>query len=77
MDIDQLTSIACRVLFAGAFGLLALAVLERIAFAFDYTILDGAFTGGRLFEAAGVLMVFVIALVLRQIREAVSQRSTG
>ena len=69
MNMDQLTSIASRVLFAGASLLLGIAVLERIAGSFGYTFLRGVFTGGRLLEMSATIVIFLIALLLRQIRE--------
>ena len=39
MDLDRLTSLACRAFFALGFALLALYGAERLAFAFGYTIL--------------------------------------
>ena len=77
MNIDQLSSILCRVFFVGAFGLLALALLERLVFTFGYTIMRGALTGGRLLEIAGIALVFVIALLLRQIRDDQRSSSAG
>jgi hypothetical protein len=77
MDIDRVISVVCRILFAGGFVLLALAVLERLCFAFGYTILRGVFTGGRLLEIAAIILVFVIALLLRQIREELKGTTTG
>ncbi len=58
-----------RAFFAIAFLLLVYAIAERIAYAFGYTITGGMFTGGRLFEIAALLLVFVITLILREIRE--------
>lgn len=77
MGIDQLSSLVCRVFFVGAFGLLGLALLERAAFTFGYTIMRGAFSGGRLLEIAGIALVFVIALLLRQIREDLRSRAAS
>jgi hypothetical protein len=74
MNIDMLSSVVCRVFFIGASLLLALGVLERVAFVFDYTITRGSITGGRLLEIAAVAVIFVIAILLRQIREAVTER---
>ena len=76
MNVDRLSGIVSRLLFAGAFLLLALAVLERISYEFGYTILRGTFTGGRLLEIAAVILIFVIALLLRQIREALKGATT-
>ncbi len=77
MNIDQVISVVCRILFAGSFVLLALGALERLSFAFGYTVFRGIFTGGRLIEIAAVILVFVIALLLRQIREGLKGTTTS
>ena len=69
MDVDNLNSIVSRLFFFGAFFLLVLAVLERIALSLGGSLLRGSFEPGRLLEYAVILLVFVIALLLRQIRE--------
>jgi hypothetical protein len=51
-----------------AFALLALAVCEALANNFGYTITRGAYTAGRLLEFAAVFLLFVVTLLLRQIR---------
>ena len=68
MSLEKLVSLASRLFFLGAFVLLGLAVIERIANASGYTILR-AYSGGRLLEIAVVLLVFVIAVQLREMRE--------
>ena len=75
MSLDQLSSIVARVLFALALLLLVLAILERFAFTFGYTIVGSIVTGGRLLEIAATFAVFVIVLLLRQIREALRQEA--
>lgn len=72
MNIDRLSSLVSRVFFGAAFILLALAVAERTALAFGYTITGGT-PGGRLLEIAVSSLVFVIALLLRQIRQELKQ----
>jgi len=69
MSFDKLISIASRVFFVGAFLLLGLAILEGVVNLFGYTVLRGTYTAGRLLEIAGILLVFLIALLLRQVRE--------
>lgn len=69
MSIDSLSSLVSRLFFILAFVLLGLAVVERIVNYFGYTISGRAYPGGRLLEFAAIFMVFVIALLLRQIRE--------
>ncbi len=70
MDIDKYISIANRLLFFGGFALVSLAILEALVRIFGYTILRGSYTSGRLLEFAAILGIFVIALLLRQVREA-------
>ena len=47
----------------------ALAILERVAYAMGYTLLRGTISGGRLLEISATLAIFVIALLLREIRD--------
>jgi hypothetical protein len=47
MNFEKLLSVLCRVFFAGAFLLFALAVIERLANASGYTLLQG-YRGGRI-----------------------------
>lgn len=68
MSLERLVSLVSRLFFVGAFVLLGLALIERIANASGYTILR-VYRGGRLLEIAVVLLVFVIATQLREMRE--------
>jgi hypothetical protein len=67
--MENALSFISRISFLLAALCVGLAILERVAFANGYTILRGALTGARLFELAGILVVFVIAVLLRQIRD--------
>ena len=69
MKINKISSIVARLFFAGALVLLLLAVWERIANSMGYTVVQATFTASRLIELSVVLVTFVIALLLRQIRE--------
>ena len=69
MNWDRLTSTLSRLFTSGAFVLIALTVSERIAEFLDYTITRPYYTAGRLVEFSIMLLVFVVALLLRQIRE--------
>ena len=69
MKINKISSIIARLFFAGALVLVLLAVWERIANAMGYTVVRQAFMASRLIELAVVLVIFIIALLLRQIRE--------
>ena len=75
MDFDKFNSIVSRLFFFGAFVLLVLAVLERIALSLGGSLLMETFEPGRLLEYATILMVFVIAILLRQIRGASRRRA--
>ncbi len=77
MRFEKLTSLICRGFFALAFVLLALAVIERVANAFDYTILRGVFARGRLLEFSVVVLIFVVALQIREVREALRSGRQG
>ena len=72
----NLDGIAVRAFFGIACGLLALAIVEFIARMFRYTILRG-WEPGRLLEYAVILLVFVIAILLRQIRDGVAGERKG
>ena len=67
--IDKWTSIICRVLFVIAFVLLIFAVWDRFLRLFGWTLSFVPYQPARLFELSGILMIFVLALLLRQIRE--------
>jgi len=68
MNIDKLSSLMSRVFFAASLLFLALAVVEKIANLSRQTILRN-YTPDKLLEVAATMMIFVIALLLRQIRE--------
>jgi preprotein translocase subunit SecY len=75
MDHEHLNSIACRIFFFGSFLLLAIAVLEWVVNRLGYTVLQAIpYTPARLLELATVLLMFVLAMLLRQIREEVKKR---
>ena len=66
--MERIFSIVSRLLFAGAFVLLGLAILERVANLFGYTF-SPMYQSGRLLEFAVVLLVFVITIQLRQMKD--------
>ena len=73
MNITKLNSLVCRCFLGLALVLLVISVLEKAAALMGYTILGGAYTPGRLFELSTLLVIFVIALLLREIREELKQ----
>jgi hypothetical protein len=64
----QWISLASRVLFVGAFLLAVLAVWEKLSNLLGYTILRGISCPSRLLELAGITLLFVIALQLRELK---------
>jgi hypothetical protein len=74
MNLESLSSALMRTLFIASFALLALALTEFAANSFGYTLIRGVYTTGRLLELAAVFLVFVMTLLLRQIRD---QQKTG
>ncbi len=70
MELDRLNSIVARTFFFGAFLLLAIAVIEKLLNVLDASIPGVTVAPSKLLEWAVILLVFVIALLLRQIREA-------
>jgi hypothetical protein len=75
MKINKISSIVARVFFACASVLLLLAVWERLANAAGYTVIRETFAPSRLLEFAVILVIFIIALLLRQIREELRHKA--
>ena len=72
--MDTFASVVSRLFFFVAFALLGLSVLEAVVNLWDYTILRGAYTAGRMLEFAAILLIFVMAIVMRQVREELRRR---
>ena len=58
-----------RILFLGSAALIALAFVESAVQLFDTTLVGRWYSAGRLLEIAATLLVYVIAVLLRDIRE--------
>ena len=70
MDTEKLISLGSRILFSLSVLLLFIAIVERLTNIAGYTFLrQTQYTSGRLLEFAAVFLIFVIAMLLRQIRE--------
>jgi len=67
--VNKLTSIFSRIFFAVASLLLLIAIVDWILGLFGCTFSWLQYQPGRLLEFAAYIMVFVIILLLRQIRE--------
>ena len=75
--MKALTSLICRVLFVVSFVLAGLAVWEKLANLAGYTVLRQTMSPGRLVEMAGISLLFVIALLLREIAHALRARDSA
>ncbi len=75
MGIDKLLEVAKRVLFLASFVLLAIALWERFINYFGYTIAGTSYTPGRMLEFASIMLLFVIAIQLRQTRQDLQRRA--
>jgi len=68
--LDKVTSLFQRLFFVVASVLVILAGLDWIIGLFGWTFDWLPYQPGRLFEFAAILVIFVIATLLRQIRDA-------
>ncbi len=67
--INKLTSLFSRIFFAVAFFVLVIAIIDWLLRMGGTTLSFISYSPGRLFEFAAILMIFVMVLLLRQIRE--------
>jgi hypothetical protein len=75
MDLDRLASLIARLSTLAAALLVVLAAAEWMVNLSGYTLLRGTYTSGRLLEFAAILILFVLTVLLRQVRDALrSQR---
>ena len=75
MNMTKIFRISARVFFFLALGILGIAMIELLVNFWDYTILRGAYTAGRLIELSAALLIFVITILLRQIRDGATTQS--
>ena len=75
MNMTMIYRLFARLFFFLALGLLSVAIIEILLNFLDYTILRGAYTAGRLIELSAALLVFVITVLLRQIRNESTTQS--
>lgn len=67
--IDKLTSVLSRIFFVLAFVIFLIAITDGIMRMFGWTFAWVEYSPGRMFEFSAMLMIFVVVLLLRQIRE--------
>ncbi len=69
MNFESVYKYVARTLFIIASATIAIAFLERTGEFFGFSILGEMYQAGRLLELAATLLVFVIAVLLRQVRD--------
>jgi hypothetical protein len=70
MNLDKIVRWAGHFLSFIAFTLLVLALAERVGNYFGGSFLRGSgYKAGRLFEFAAMFCVFLVAILLREVRE--------
>ncbi len=69
MNFESVYKYVARTLFIIASAAIAVAFLEKTAHFFGFSIIGEMYTAGRLLELAATLLVFVIAVLLRQVRD--------
>lgn len=74
MNLERLQSLVTRLFFGGAFVLMALALTKGIVKRLGGGML-GFYEPGRLLEFSAILLIVVIAILLRQIREQLASRA--
>jgi len=64
----QLSSLTSRVLFIASFIITGIAIWEKLANIMGLTLIRGYYTSWHLLEIAAIVLLFVIALQLREIK---------
>ena len=64
-----------RIFFYGSFVLAAIAVIEKVANVFKYTLMKSVFVPARLLEFAAIGLLFSMAMQLHQIRLLLSSKT--
>ena len=76
MNMTMIYHLFARVIFFLALGILSVAIIETLLNFLDYTILRGVYSAGRLIELSAALLIFVITVLLRQIRDGATTQSS-
>lgn len=76
MKMDKLLSIVNRIFFTIAFIFLLTAIIEWFLGLFNWTLSFVDYQAGRLFEFSGIFLLFVITILLRQMRENLKSKSS-
>ena len=74
MYMQTLLHNVARLVFLGASTMIVLAFLEGIGQLFGVSLIDRMYSPGRLLELAATLLIFVIVVLLREIRDSIRER---
>jgi len=75
--IKKLTSIICRILFLASFVVAGIAVWEKLANIMGLTLTRGYYSNWQLLEYSAIVLLFVIALQLREIKIRLDSKLNG
>ncbi len=71
--MDRHISYICRIFFVASFLLAGTAILEKIANMGGFTLTRGLYQNWHLLEFSAIILLFVIALQLREIKIAMNK----
>ena len=74
--IEKFLNILPRVFFIVAFLCIAIAIVDWTLRLFGWTFTFIPYQPGRMFEFSGIFVLFVITLVVRQIREILKVKNS-
>ena len=75
--IKKLTSIICRILFIASFVVAGIALWEKLANIIGLTLTRGYYSNWQLLEYSAIVLLFVIALQLREIKIRLDSKLNG
>ena len=73
--LDKISSVVSRILFAFAFLFLFVAFWDKFLGLFGWQLSRMPYESGRLLEFSAILLIFAIALILRQMRELLKKQN--
>lgn len=74
MNIQTTLNYLSQILFFGATAGILLAFAELLAGAAGFSLIANTYPAGRLIELSAALLVFVIAVTLREIRDKTGEK---
>jgi hypothetical protein len=69
---NKFISLISRILFILSFFLVGLSIWEKLANIMELTLMRGYYSPWHLIEFSAILLFFVIALQLREIKQSIS-----